>query len=81
MKRTTIMLPDDVLASLREEACRRGISVAEIVREAVQRHLRRSDKPRTLAFVAVGEGGPADASEHVDEHVTAALRTRALRRG
>ena len=80
MKRTTIMLPDDVLASLRQEARRRGMSVAEIVREAVEGHMNEPRKPRELAFFAVGEGGPPDGAERVDEHVAAAIRRRALRR-
>lgn len=80
MKRTTVMLPDDVLARLRQEARRRGVSVAEIVREAIDGHVNEPSAPRALAFFAAGEGGPPDASEHVDEYVAAALRTRALRR-
>ncbi len=79
MKRTTVMLADDVLARLRQEARRRGISVAELVREAVDGHVSEPQEPRALTFFAAGEGGPSDASEHVDKHVGAALRTRALR--
>lgn len=80
MKRTTVMLPDDVLARLQRESRRREVSVAEIVREAVDAHL---PEPRTggrLSFFGVGEGGPADASEHVEDYVAAAVRKRARRR-
>ncbi|MCL4286064.1 MAG: ribbon-helix-helix protein, CopG family [Thermoleophilia bacterium] len=78
MKRTTVMLPDETLARLRHEAKLRGTAVAEIVRDAVERHLAEADRPRnrSLGFIAVGEGGPADASERVDEHVAAAIRRR-----
>jgi Ribbon-helix-helix protein, copG family len=81
MKRTTVMLPDEVLARLRHESRRRGVSVAEIVREAVDVHV---PEPRTggrLSFFGVGEGGPADASERVDEYVADAVRKRARDRG
>lgn len=76
MKRTTVMLPDELEARLRLEARRRGVPVAEVVREAVERHLPAPEPGRPLAFFAVGEGGPADASERVDEYVQRAVRRR-----
>lgn len=76
MKRTTVMLPEEVEARLRLEARRRGVPVAEVVREAVERHLPAPEPGRPLAFFAVGEGGPADASERVDEYVQRAVRRR-----
>jgi Ribbon-helix-helix protein, copG family len=80
MKRTTVMLPDDVLIRLRRESRRRGVSVAEIVREAVDVHVPEPHPGGRLTFFAVGEGGPADASERVDEYVAGAVRRRAHRR-
>jgi hypothetical protein len=76
MKRTTIMLPDELEARLRLEARRREVSIAEIVREAVESHLPAAEPGRPLSFFAVGEGGPEDASERVDEFVSRALRKR-----
>lgn len=76
MKRTTIMLPEEIDERLRREARRRGVSIAEVVREAVERHLPPSEPGRPLAFFAVGEGGPADASERVDEYVARAVLRR-----
>lgn len=76
MKRTTVMLPDDVLARVRHESRRRGTSVAEIVREAVEIHVGERPGGRRLSFFAIGDGGPADASEHVDDYVNAAVRKR-----
>jgi ribbon-helix-helix CopG family protein len=75
MKRTTVMLPDEVLARLRVESRRRGTSIAEIVREAVERHVQEPE-PGPLSFFAVGEGGPEDAAEHVDEYVRGAMHKR-----
>lgn len=74
------MLPEDVLARLTHESRRRGTSVAGIVREAVENHLPRPKAGEPLSFFAVGEGGPADASERVDEYVAAAVRKRSRRR-
>jgi hypothetical protein len=73
MKRTTVMLPDDMEARVRLEARRRGIPVAQVVREALERHLPEPERGRPLSFFAVGAGGPADASERVDEYVRRAV--------
>ena len=75
MKRTTVMLPDETAARLTREARRRGVSVATLVREAVERHVPEVGRG-PLSFFAVGEGGPPDAAERVDEIVRAALRER-----
>jgi Ribbon-helix-helix protein, copG family len=79
MKRTTIMLPDDVDARLRLEARRRGLSIAEVAREAIERHLPPPVDGR-LGFFAVGDGSPTDASERVDEFVADSVRRRRGRR-
>lgn len=76
MKRTTIMLPDETEARLRLEARRRGVPIAQVVREAVERHLPAPEPGRRLSFFGVGEGGPADASERVDEYAQRAVRRR-----
>lgn len=76
MKRTTVMFPDDVEARLRLEARRRGVPIAQIVREAVERHLPAPKRGRSLSFFAVGKGGPPDASERVDDYVRRAVRRR-----
>lgn len=68
------MLPDDLDSRLRLEARRRGVSIADVVREAIERHLPAPD--RDLAFFASGEGSPRDASERVDELVARAIKRR-----
>ena len=73
MKRTTIMLSDEAAARVAREARRRGVSVAAVVREAVERLVPEQD-PGKLSFFAIGEGGPPDASERVDDIVREALR-------
>lgn len=73
MKRTTIMLPEDVDARLRHEARRRGVSMADVAREAIEHHLPAPNETGRLSFFAVGDGSPADASERVDEFVGKAI--------
>lgn len=74
MKRTTIMLPDDIDARLRLEARRRGTSIADVAREALERQLPAPAQDGPLGFFAVGEGDPDDVSEHVDDYVAKAIR-------
>jgi predicted DNA-binding protein len=80
MKRTSIMLPEDVDARMRLEARRRGTSVAEIAREAIEKQLP-PQPDGALSFFAVGDGSPKDASERIDELVTKSVRRRRAGRG
>ncbi|MGH9245002.1 MAG: ribbon-helix-helix protein, CopG family [Acidimicrobiales bacterium] len=57
MTRTTVMLPDDVAKRLRLEARRRGVSMATLVREAVEAKFPEPER-KPLSFVALGRGGP-----------------------
>jgi predicted DNA-binding protein len=75
MKRTTIMLSDDLDARLRLEARRRGVSVAQVARDAIERELP-SQRDGRLSFFAIGEGSPRDASERVDEFVAKGVGRR-----
>jgi len=53
MKRTTIMLPDEVDARLRLEARRRGTSIAEVAREAIEKELDLAWHPNVEDMVKV----------------------------
>lgn len=70
------MLPDEVDARLRLEARRRGTSIADVARDAIERQLPPAPEPGRLSFFAIGEGGPADVSERVDDYVAKAMRDR-----
>jgi hypothetical protein len=76
VKRTTIMLPDDVDARLRLEARRRGSSIADVVREAVERQLPPGPTEGELSFFSLGDGSPRDASERVEELVAESVARR-----
>ncbi|HVX22579.1 MAG TPA: CopG family transcriptional regulator [Acidimicrobiales bacterium] len=76
MKRTTVLLPDDVDGRLRLEARRRHVPIADLVREAIDRYLPEIAPAAPPGFFGVGEGSPEDASERVDELVGEAVARR-----
>jgi hypothetical protein len=67
MRRTTVLLPDDLAALLELERRQRDVSAAEIIREALSAYLRRGGtEPARLRFIGMGRGGGADAARRVD---------------
>lgn len=77
MKRTTILIPDDLDYRLRREARRRGSSLATVAREAMEAGLPEVPK---LSFIGIAEGEPTD-SQRVDEIVLAAILKKHEARG
>lgn len=70
MQRTTLSLPEELVAALKREARRRDTSVSEVARAALIEHFGLADRgPRTLPFVAVGRSGFRDTSERIEEIV------------
>jgi hypothetical protein len=76
VKRTTIMLPDELEARLRLEARRRGSSISDVAREAIGRQLAPPAPDGSLSFFSIGDGSPRDASERVDKLVAKAVAQR-----
>jgi hypothetical protein len=66
------MLPDELDTRLRYEARRKGVSIADVARRAIERQLSSPAESR-LSFFAIGEGEPVDASERVDDFVGRAI--------
>lgn len=66
MKRTTVKLPDDLDAKLRHEAARRGSTIAEITREAVEAHVGGAGGRRLIAAKA-GRSGRRDTARRIEE--------------
>ena len=66
MRRTTVKLPDDLDARLRHEAERRGVTIADVTRTALEQHLGASGR-RRLSAGAVGRSGRSDVSERIEE--------------
>ena len=75
-RRTTLAADSDDLALLEGEARRRGVSLAQLLREAVAQEadrLRRRKRPR---FGIVHGGGRATQAIAADEHAPARRRGR-----
>jgi len=70
LRRTTVKLPDELDARLRHEAQRRGATISELTREAIEAHLGGSRRRRLLAAGA-GASGHADISERIEEILAA----------
>jgi predicted transcriptional regulator len=73
MKRTTIMLPDEVDTRLRYEARRRGVPLAELAREAIVRYLAETERDDEPAFFDLGEAGVPDGGRRGEEYVADAV--------
>ena len=67
-KRTTVKLPDELDALWRHEAQRRGTTVSELTREAIEAHLGRTvNGRRRLLAAGAGASGLSDVSERIEE--------------
>ncbi|MGH2459937.1 MAG: ribbon-helix-helix protein, CopG family [Chloroflexota bacterium] len=65
MKRTTIAAPEEVLDRLRRVAAERGISLATLIREALEDKARTCrPKPRSLGM---GDSGRSDTARRTGE--------------
>ena len=67
MRRTTVKLPDDLDARLRHEAQRRGTTISEVTREAIEEHLGRPRGKRSLLAAGAGRSGLRDVSVRIEE--------------
>lgn len=67
MKRTTVKLPDDLDARLRHEAERRGTTVSQLTREAIEAHVGGKRGRRRLIAAGAGRSGRSDISERIEE--------------
>lgn len=70
MRRTTVKLPDELDARLRHEAKRRGVTIADVTRAALEEHLG-VHRRRRLGAKAAGRSGRSDISERIEEIIGA----------
>ena len=68
MKRTTVELPDEIDTRLRHEAHRRGITIFDLTREAIEQHL--GARGRRLRAAGAGRSGQDDISDQIEEILT-----------
>ncbi len=66
VKRTTIKLPDELDGALRLEAKRRGITISELTREAIEAHLGVRPR-RHLRGAGAGSSGGGNIAERIEE--------------
>jgi len=71
MHRTQVMLTEKQIRQLREEAARHGVSIAALIRDAVDAHLARQRARRKRALDAVGRfaSGRHDVAEAHDREL------------
>ena len=68
MRRTTVLLEDDLAEQLEYERRRRNQSAAAIVREALTQYLAGGKStPKRLAFIGLGRSGYRDTGRRVEE--------------
>ena len=68
MKRTTICADEDVLTALRDIAQKEGVSIAELVRKALNRFIADQRKGRKLpSILGIGQSGRKDIAERFEE--------------
>ncbi len=70
MKRTTVKLSDDLDARLRHEAQRRGTTIADVTRTALEAHLGAGSR-RRLGAAAASHSGESDVSERIEDIISA----------
>jgi hypothetical protein len=72
VKRTTVKLPDDLDARLRHEARRRGVTIADITRTALEEHLGVGRR-RRLGARGASRSGRRDISERIEEIIASEI--------
>ena len=70
MKRTTLKISDALDARLRHEAQRRGVTISEVNRDALEAYLGMSGR-RRLGAAKTGRSGSADVSERIEDILAA----------
>jgi predicted transcriptional regulator len=71
VKRTTVKIPDELDARLRHEAERRGTTISDISRQALEAYFGGPSTRRRLAAAGAGHSGRSDISERIEEILTA----------
>ena len=69
MRRTTVMLPDDLAKLVELERQRRNISTADLVRQSLEAFLKeRTDRPR-YSFIGIARSDGSVAAVDIDEYL------------
>lgn len=71
MVRTTVKISEQLDERLRHEAKRRGVTISDVTRSALEAHLRGGR--RRLRAAAAGHSGKSDISERIEQIIGAEL--------
>jgi predicted transcriptional regulator len=71
MRRTTVKIPEALDARLRHEAERRGVTISDVSREALEAYLIGTPGRRRLGAAKAGRSGLTDVSERIEEILAA----------
>ena len=74
VKRTTLKISDALDARLRHEAQRRGVTISEVSRVALEAHLGGPSGRRRLDAAKAGHSGRNDISERIEEILAAEVK-------
>ena len=75
MRRTTILLDDDLLLEVKHMAQLKGTTATNVIKEAVKAYVTQKPKGNLPSFTAVGKGG-----RRLAENTEKILRKAALKR-
>lgn len=68
MKRTTVKISEELDAKLRHEAARRGVTISEVTRDALDAYLNGPASPRRRLLAAgAGSSGRSDIAARMEE--------------
>jgi hypothetical protein len=68
MKRTTVFAEDTLLDALRAIARRRGVTLAEVTRDALSAYVSKHGSGRKpLSIIGIGRSGRRDIAERAEE--------------
>lgn len=68
MRRTTVFAEESVLNALRAIARRRGITLADVTREALSAYVsKHRGKGKPLSIIGIGRSGRRDVAERAEE--------------
>lgn len=73
MKRTTVKIPDELDGRLRQEAERRGVTISEITREALEAKLG-TRRPLLAAAAGSSRSDRTDLAERAEELLPELIR-------
>jgi predicted transcriptional regulator len=74
VKRTTVKISDALDARLRHEAQRRGVTISELTRDALEAYVGGPSGRRRLGAAKAGRSGSTDVSERIEEILAAEVR-------